>query len=479
MRLKEVIEKLEIIKTAGNIDVQVSTVCWHTSLLADDCIFVARRGNTYDPFEHIGDIAGRAACIVTDRECDCFPDSMCMLMVKDIQEASELLSDMFFGSFDGMRLIGVTGTNGKTSVVSMIAHILKISGKRTGVMGTIDYSWPGSVIESFMTTPDKYNLRTILHNMFRAGCEYAVFEVSSHALELGRLNGLLLDFSVYTNLTPEHLDFHHDIESYARAKNKIHSLLKPGGKALINADDRYSAASAGNRNIKVLSSGVENRADYYVKNYDVGRKGIFLSIGHNDEETNIYSPLRGSFNVYNLLSAFAVAHSAGIDVQHIKSALECFNGVPGRMEMAADDVFVDYAHTSDALEKVLKALLDLGYAGIITVFGCGGMRDRSKRCLMGRIAEQLSSRVIITDDNPRQEDPDIIFDDIRTGLSREHIFMHDRKEAIFKALSLKEQGYAVLIAGKGHENYQLIGREKRPFSDRAIVQEYYDKNNFR
>ena len=319
-----------------------------------------------------------------------------------------------------------------------------------------------------------FNLKSLCDRIIKDGVNNVFIEISSHSLELGRLQGLKLDACVFTNLTSEHLDFHKTMSQYAKSKNKMYELLKIDGVAVANADDSYSLASLEGLEKRSVTTAIVGPANYKVTSYDLKRNGVDFCLKYKEQEINFSSSLVGLFNIYNIISAIAVSYEMGLSFDIILEAVRNFSAPAGRMEEVIDGVYIDYAHTPDALENALRTLEDIGYKKIISVFGCGGDRDRSKRSLMADIAESFSDCVVVADDNPRSECPDQIFNDIKKGFKKNnHEFIHNRKQAIYKALSIKQSmDCAVLVAGKGHENCQITKEGVVDFDDAKIIRGY-------
>jgi UDP-N-acetylmuramoyl-L-alanyl-D-glutamate--2,6-diaminopimelate ligase len=337
------------------------------------------------------------------------------------------------------------------------------------LIGTVEYAWAGKSIASFMTTPDKWNLYSLLDMMAADGVTHAVMEVSSHALALGRLDGLRLALAGYTNLGRDHLDFHHDAASYAAAKAKIFSLLDDAKKAVYNADDAACRDAVAGKDLHALGFALEHDAPLRPKDPRIDTHGMALGVVWQGKPAVIVSKLKGVFNAYNVLCAVACALQLGLSIDEAVRGVADAPAPCGRLEEVVPGVFVDYAHKPDAMENVLTTLKAAGYTGIVTVFGCGGDRDRGKRPIMADVASKYSRYVVLTNDNPRTEDPERIFADIMPGVRVEHRRIDDRAAAIAHALSVRKDGEAVLIAGKGHEDYQIFGTSKVHFSDQETV----------
>lgn len=409
-------------------------------------------------------------------------ESSCLFLAhEDPREALWRLAEARWRSHElPLRVVGITGTNGKTTTAALLEHLFTKAGKSVGVLGTISYRWPGHSEAAPLTTPDPLSLHAMLAQMAKAGVELVFMEVSSHALAQQRVSGVPFAGAVFSNLTQDHLDFHADMESYFKAKAKLFLELPLADKIMaINADDAW-----GRRLLELcpgaLPFGLGRSA--YERRYlwgellSSGTGGTHLRLNLGQEQWELRSPLVGAFNAANLLAAQALALELGLEPQDL-SALESFTGVCGRLERVDNPqglhVFVDYAHTPDALVNALAALRGAGFARIITVFGCGGNRDRTKRPLMGEAVAQHADIAVLTSDNPRNEEPEAILADVLPGLAqaRKVVVEPDRRAATAKALALLGKEDALLIAGKGHEDYQIIRGVKHHYSDQEVVRE--------
>jgi UDP-N-acetylmuramoyl-L-alanyl-D-glutamate--2,6-diaminopimelate ligase len=391
-------------------------------------------------------------------------------------------------------LIGVTGTNGKSTICYLLDEILTLHDFKMGIIGTINYRWPGEVRPAPNTTPEGALLSQTLADMVKAQCQKAVMEVSSHALELGRLEGVKFGWALFTNLTQDHLDFHGDLENYYQAKKKLfvdHLKRDQKVRGAVGTDDPYGLRLQKELGPRVFAFGLNGEPEVKGSNLVCSIKGLSLKITSPFGIWEQKSPLIGSFNALNILGAATIAGLLTVPARVISEALFHARGAPGRLEVvpSLDDtlVLVDYAHTPGALETVLKSLRELKPERVITVFGCGGDRDRLKRPLMGEAAGRLSDIVILTSDNPRTEDPLDIINEAKIGLERievpkiskddinnrqnGYLVEVDRREAIFLAASILKKGDILLIAGKGHEDYQIINRDKWPFDDRVVARQ--------
>ncbi|MCU0846761.1 MAG: UDP-N-acetylmuramoyl-L-alanyl-D-glutamate--2,6-diaminopimelate ligase [Spirochaetes bacterium] len=401
----------------------------------------------------------------------------------DQRKAMSSISASFFGRPSReMLMIGVTGTNGKTSITYMLESILACAGFTPGIIGTVNYRWKGKSIPAPNTTPESRDLQEILREMRNDGVDAAVMEVSSHALELNRADDIDFDAAIFTNLTGDHLDFHLNMENYYSAKRRFFDLMESSDKktrvGVVNGDDEYGMRIIADRvkfTYRITDFGLKNGAHYGPEKGSIKNEisGLHYFLG-SPERAEIRLKLAGRFHVYNSLAAVAAARELGIPMEKIVSGLSGLKAVPGRFDVLSSgngfSVIVDYAHTGDALLKLLQSVREVCRGKIITVFGCGGDRDRTKRPVMGAIASENSDFVIVTSDNPRTEKPLAIIDEIRAGISgNNYEVIQDRTEAIGRAVFMGRSGDVIVIAGKGHEDYQIIGTEKIHFDDRETA----------
>jgi UDP-N-acetylmuramoyl-L-alanyl-D-glutamate--2,6-diaminopimelate ligase len=431
-------------------------------------LFVAVRGFRTDGHRFIDAAleAGAAAC-VAEAETAGRPAVLPNPSGDNRHLLAVASANLYRNPWEELTMVGITGTNGKTSTAMMLASILESTGIMTGVLGTLGYRIADRTLPAPVTTPESHRLARLLRRMADSGCGACVMEVSSHALALSRVDMVGLDAAVFTNISQDHLDFHADMEEYLRAKLRIFDLLKPGGSALVG-----TYAPGAPRVEGAVTFGDSESDDYRVRGKEVHLGRISYRLGHGGREVGVEVPVSGSVNVYNSAGALAAAHCLGLDLEEAAGGLRGFGGVPGRLE-AVDEgqdflVAVDYAHTPDALEKVLQQAGEMSRGRVIAVFGAGGDRDRGKRPRMGAIADRLSDVMVLTSDNPRTEDPEAIIRDVLEGVGRDdelHV-EPDRRRAIRLAVDLARSGDVVVIAGKGHEDYQILGRERVHFDDR-------------
>jgi UDP-N-acetylmuramoyl-L-alanyl-D-glutamate--2,6-diaminopimelate ligase len=449
--------------------------------------FVAVRGLRADGHRFIPQAVERGAGAVVAEPPDPLPgQAIGRILVPDTRRALPRLAGAYYGHpSDALTVVGITGTNGKTTTSYLCEALLRAKGLDTGVIGTIQYVVRGQARDAGQTTPEALELQGLLAEMVTAGVGGVAMEVSSHALALHRVDGVAFDVAVFTNLTQDHLDFHGTMEAYAEAKRRLFFELlaagrKPGAAAVLNADDPVGAAWAASLPGRVLTFGLGPGHAVRPREFASGLGGIRLVAESPVGPIRIVSPLIGEHNVMNLLGAVGIGVALGLRAEAIASALGAVTRVPGRFERveAGQDflVVVDYAHTPDALERVLDTARRLTEGRLGVVFGAGGDRDRGKRPVMGRIAATLADRVWLTSDNPRSEDPAAIIDEIAVGLTPPpragHARCPDRRQAIREALEWARPGDTIVIAGKGHETYQIVGGQVLPFDDRLVAREF-------
>ncbi|AIF52067.1 UDP-N-acetylmuramoyl-L-alanyl-D-glutamate--2,6-diaminopimelate ligase [Pelosinus sp. UFO1] len=427
-----------------------------------------------------------AVAILVEKDVENIPQGLTVIKVADTRAAMMMIAPHFFEyPSRKLRMIGVTGTNGKTTTTYLIKSILNKAGYKVGVIGTIQNSIGDRIVPTQNTTPDVIDLQKLLAEMVAASIDYVVMEVSSHALALNRIAGCEFDVGIFTNMTRDHLDFHVSFENYLEAKTKLFELLsiknsyKKGKTAIINADDKAASFIIEKTMCKTITYGIDNNVDLKAQNTNIKASGAQFDIVGSFGTMSLELKITGFFNVYNVLSAVGAALAEGIDIQVIKETLEEFQSVPGRFELVDAgqpfSIIVDYAHTPDGLENILKTAQQIATKRIIVVFGCGGDRDKTKRPIMGELAAKYGDIVIATSDNPRTEDPEIILAEIENGikgsLKEGKIYekISDRRQAIDRALHLAELDDIVIIAGKGHENYQILKDKTISFDDKEVA----------
>ena len=471
-------------RVLGQLPAEIRGVAYDSRKVAPGEIFVAIPGLKQDGRRYVEDALARGATAVVLEGADLLDGrSVARVLVGSARAALARLARAYFGHPSGsLTVIGITGTNGKTTTSYLVDGLLAAQGRRTGLIGTVQYRIGALSIPAGQTTPEALETQQLLRRMVDEGVTGVAMEVSSHALALSRVEGIDFDVAVFTNLTQDHLDFHVTMDAYRDAKRHLFVLLAAGNKptrtAVVNADDASGLAMVADLPLHTLTYGVRGRADVRPTRWSSGAEGIRMNVRTPAGHLDIASPLVGEHNVENLLAATGVGIALGMEPALIARALGSVGSVPGRFERVEAGqpflVVVDYAHTPDALERTLETARKLRGPGgrLAVVFGCGGDRDRGKRPLMGGIAARLADRVWVTSDNPRSEPPEAIIADIVAGIPGgialdRHETIPDRKAAIQRALTWAGAGDVVVIAGKGHETYQIIGSDVLPFDDRA------------
>jgi len=478
MKASDLFSALDPVPTHLPPDLDLTALECDSRSVTPGACFVAVTGPRTDGYPFIDHAVQNGARVIVAREEVPLPDNVFLVVARDTVGALARLAARWNDEPSRhMTCIGITGTNGKTTTAYLLRHILVVARHPAGLIGTVEYGLGSQSIPAPQTTPGPIELHSLLARMRAAGLEYAVMEVSSHALDQRRVETIPFRAAIFTNLTRDHLDYHGTPENYLEAKLKLFRSLDPGAVAVVNRDDPAAPdvveASASDR---VITYALDRAADFRPVDVRTSLAGSTFRMDCAGHPQDIFIPLVGRHNLYNCAAAVATAIQMDLPRELIVSAIESFPGVPGRLERidAADlSVFVDYAHTPDALDHVLRALKSLAAGRLIVVFGCGGDRDTGKRPRMGAIAQELADVVVITSDNPRREDPERIARDILKGMAGPSAarLILDRKEAIRAALDLAHSGDCVLIAGKGHEPYQLFADRRIDFDDRLVVRE--------
>jgi len=484
MKLKDLLHNaLGEERITGDLgDTLVAGVTADSRLAKDGFVFVAIKGTSVDGHRFIAQAVKKGARVVIVQSSEVLPQELqlpLLIKVKDSRIALAKLAAEFYANPSArMKVAGITGTNGKTTVTYLMEAIIKEAGFSVGVIGTVDYRFKNRSIPSKNTTPGPLELQSLLAEMLAAEVDYAVMEVSSHALAQERVQGIKFYSAIFTNITQDHLDYHKTQEEYFQAKSKLFRNIHPPGYAVINNDDPYSARLKELTKSEIVTYGINNDSDIMAKDikFDIRHTDFTLRDNINRRELKLKTNLIGIFNTYNILCAVAWALRDGLDLEIIVSALEKFSLVPGRLERLDSrrgfQIFVDYAHTEDALKNVITTLKQLPHKRLIVVFGCGGERDRTKRPKMGSAVTELADFAVITSDNPRSEVPEAIIEEIRQGIKKDNycVFV-DRQEAIKKGLSLARDEDIVLLAGKGCENYQILKDKRIEFDDREVARQ--------
>lgn len=482
MKIRELIEESEIVSISGSDELQVSGISYDSRKVEPGHIFVAMQGEKVDGHNFIGNAVEKGAiAIIHDREIadsGTVSQSATLIQVKDSRKSLAYASNALYRMPSrSMTVIGITGTNGKTTTTYILKSILEAWGKKVGLIGTIQYMISDAVYPATHTTPESLEFQALLHDMRASGCSHVVAEVSSHALSQKRIDNTVFRAGVFTNLTRDHLDFHGTMDEYFLSKKRFFTdLLDKNAMSIINHDDSWGRRLAEGLLTGTYTYGLEAGADLMASEMNNSFDGLRFRLTFRGRAYDIVSPLVGLPNVYNILSAAGAAAAVGVPWEVIAEGIRISPPIRGRFEKVdAGQKFlaiVDYAHTEDALERLIYTARSLTKGRIITVFGCGGDRDRGKRPRMGAIATRLSDFVIITSDNPRSEKPEDIIKDVETGASRRNYLVEaDRKEAIKRAVLMAEDNDVLLVAGKGHETCQEIGGTRFPFNDREVIEE--------
>ena len=481
--LKDIISTLDVQQVQGNQNVSIQDITADSRAVKPNSLFIALDGATVDGHNYIDKAVDAGAVAVIVSKPVTVPADVCVITVDDTRQAMMVCVPYFFDyPANRMRMVGVTGTNGKTTTTHMIRHILKAQGFKVGVIGTVHIMIGDTSYPIHNTTPDVVDLQHILHQMVQENVEYCVMEVSSHALALGRVSGVEFDTAVFTNLTQDHLDFHKTFENYLAAKCKLFeqvsapNQVKDNKGAVINIDDSYGYRVMEKTTAPTITYSTLGKSTLNASDVHMSTKNSQYTVNYKGESYPVSMNTTGLFNVYNTLAAIGACLQEGISMEAIDTALKTFSSVPGRFELIEEGqdfaVVVDYAHTPDGLQNILETAKAIKENRIIIVFGCGGDRDATKRPIMGRIAAEYGDKIYVTSDNPRTEDPVQIVKDVEVGVKEalregtSYEVIVDRREAINHAIHDAKAGDIVIIAGKGHENYQILKNETIHFDDR-------------
>ncbi len=481
MKLSELVRQVPIQNIIGATDIEIKGLSQDSRRIATGDLFFCIKGSKIDGHLFLGQAAekGAVAAIVQDPPPDNF--NLTIIQVPDVLQVIKEVAGAFYGYPDRkLQLIGVVGTNGKTTTTYLVKSILEAAGYKVGLIGTIAHFIGEQNLESHNTTPGILELQQIFGKMAAAGMEYAVMEVSSHSIAQGRIAGLSFRLGIFTNITQDHLDYHGTFAEYLRVKSSFFADLPQASLAIINNDDNHAETIIDKTAAKVITYGVEHPCDVQAQNIDITVQGAKYTAATATGSVPISLKITSLCNVYNSLGALAAGMALGIDMAVIKRGLETVAGIPGRFQPVPEardfSVFIDYAHTPDGLENVLQTGRKLVSGRLIVVFGCGGDRDRTKRPIMGAIAARLADLAIITSDNPRSEDPLQIVKEIEQGFIRanpaaKYILEVDRATAIKRGISIAEPGDHIWIVGKGHEDYQILADQTIHFDDREVARE--------
>ncbi len=481
MKLSDLLAGVPSMKIYGNTGQNIHGISYSSKTVRPNDLFVALKGEKADGHDFIGEALERGAAAVLSERDKPASFGKTWIQVCNPRIALALCAANFYDHpSQKLKIIGITGTKGKTTVTYILEAILKTAKIKTGVIGTISYRGPGLQRSAERTTPEAPDIQRLMREMLDSGVTHCVMEVSSHSLELNRVTGIDFDVTVFTNLSGEHLDYHRTMDLYFEAKKKLFLIPSRKKMSVINCDDPW-----GKKLLKELATGgitygTEPSAMIRAEDFRFSREGLVMSAKYPGGKISIASTLLGKPNMYNILASIACSLTLNLPVHAIKEGIAALDGVPGRFERIQNafgyNIFVDYAHTDDALKNLLETAKDLNFGRIILVFGAGGDRDRQKRPRMGEIAGLYADRTILTSDNPRTEDPLSILADIEEGIKKtasdKYELEPDRKAAIHKALSIAKSGDCVLVAGKGHEDYQILKDTTIPFNDGDIIRSF-------
>lgn len=476
--LKDILYRVSLTSTYGNMDVEVKGVCFDSRKVQPGFLFVAVKGTQSDGHEFISKAVDLgASAIVCEKLPDTIYEKATYVTVKNSAQSLGIIAANFFGNpSQKLKLVGVTGTNGKTTVATLLYKLFGSLGHRCGLISTVEYRIIDKVLPSTHTTPDPVQLNRLLKDMVDAGCHYAFMEVSSHAIDQDRIAGLQFAGAIFTNITHDHLDYHKTFENYIKAKKKFFDGLSSDAFALVNADDKRGMVMLQNTKATKYTFGLRKLTDFKGKMLSNTIEGLEMEM----MQKPVWFKLIGDFNAYNILAVYGAAMLLDQDSDRTLTVLSSMQGAVGRFELIGRGskvtAIVDYAHTPDALKNVLETIKQFrsGNEQVITVVGCGGNRDKTKRPLMASIAVRFSDKVVLTSDNPRDEDPMEIIREMQSGIgpsdARKTLVIADREEAIKTACMMANPKDIVLVAGKGHETYQEIKGVKHPFDDREVVE---------
>lgn len=496
MKLKELIKSVENKKVFNFNNYEITDIVYDSRKVRDGNLFIAIKGTFFDGHTFIKDAIDRGAkAVIVEKKGMLTPQDVVEIIVEDSRNVLSKISSVFYGEpSKKLKLVGVTGTNGKTTTTYVLKAILNEIGIDCGLIGTISYQVGERIITSVNTTPESLELNHLLSEMVEEKFKYAIAEVSSHGLAQGRISFLQFDAGIFTNIGHhEHLDYHRNFKNYLKAKLKFFDkYLTESGKSnkvgIINIDDPYAkffVKALKRNNIKCITYGKHSKADIRLISFEVKREGNFFEIELEGKKEKLFTGIKGKGNIYNTLAGIAYTLHEGIPFEKVKAGLEKMELVPGRFEFINEgqsfDVIVDYAHTHHALRNLLSSVKAINSGKIILVFGCGGDRDKTKRPLMGKVAVKMADVVVITSDNPRSEDSFEIIKGIEKGISimyrKKYVVFPDRRDAIREAISLAREKDCVIIAGKGHETFQILKNTTVPFDDREEARKLIREKN--
>lgn len=489
MKLTELLNKVRVIQVTGNAEQkEINSITIDSRTAEKNSIFFAIDGFKIDGHKFIPDAINNGADAVVLRNADAVPDQFfshsgaVKIVVDDTRKSLAEFSNIFFNEpSKKLTMVGITGTKGKTTTAFYVKNIFQNAGSKTGLIGTIANYIGDKEVKTMLTTPQSHEINFLLNEMIKENCRSCVMEVSSHSLDLHRVDGLNYNITIHTNITSDHMDYHKTFEHYLKSKKILFDMLGADGKIIYNIDDPNFAELIKDSKAEKHSYGTKENSEFRIQNVEFNLDGTSFDLVYKGNEYHLQTSLVGHFNAYNATSAFASAVLSGINIDTAIEGVKSTPQVPGRFEVVSKKnkrIIIDYSHTSDSLQQALTAIDHIvkNKRTVYTVFGCGGDRDRTKRPVMGNIASTMSSRVYVTSDNPRTEDPYFIIDEILKGIKlNNYRVIENREEAIRAAIFESEDDAVILIAGKGHENYQEIMGIRKHFSDKEISEKYLEE----
>lgn len=489
MKLSELLNHVRVIQVVGNAELkEIEDITYNSNSVKKNSLFFAIEGFKTDGHKYIPDAINNGAAAVVLSNVNAVPDELfthsnCVkIVVEDTRKSLAEFSNIFYGRpSEKLTLIGITGTKGKTTTAFFVKNVFETAGFKSGLIGTIANYIGSKEIKTMLTTPQSNEINSLLSQMIAEGCSHCVMEVSSHALHLHRVDKLNFNYGIFTNITSDHMDYHKTFDHYLNSKKILFDMLPSDGYAIVNTDDPNIGELLKDCKAKKVTYGLSSNSDFKIKDIEYTLEGTSFSIEYNRKVYKLETKLVGHFNAFNASAAFITGVLSGLDIEKVIYGIKTTPQVPGRFEVISKNnkkVIIDYSHTADSLKQALIAIHHIvkDERPIYTVFGCGGDRDRTKRPVMGKIASEMSKKVYVTSDNPRTEDPNKIIEEILSGIKQNnYCAIENREEAIRTAIFDSEDNAVILIAGKGHENYQEINGVRKHFSDKEIATKYLEE----
>jgi len=481
MKIKKILKDIDYKGKFDNFDVK--NISYDSRKVINGTLFVAVKGEKFNGHDFINEAIKNGAIAIVKNNRSKGNTSVIEIQVKDTRKVLSKLANNFFNNPSSkIGTIGITGTNGKTTTAYLINRIFNDCGLKTGSIGTLGFISPTNIISTGFTTPESLELNNFIDKLIKGGVQHVVLEASSHALALNRLDNIIFDTAIYTNLSREHLDFHKNIEKYFSEKLKLFTSLSKNANAIINIDDKYSKRIIDHIKSEIITYGFNHKADIHPISYEMSYSKMKFKISLFNNLYTINTNITGKHNIYNIMASIAACIVNNIPIELIIKSLKSIESIPGRMEFIGNEnnkIFIDYAHTPDAYDNILKLINDIKIKNdkVITLFGCGGDRDKSKRAKMAKISEKYSDKINVTTDNPRTEDIDKIMDDIVIGFKeKKHIIIKDREAALIESIKMLNKNSILLVLGKGREAYQLVNQMKIKHNDIEIIKREINEN---